>query len=517
MKPPDPVFTDGSQRDGSDAAFGNYPCLSATDLLAGSLTWGLITTWPAWMLRRVETIRFVDQYRAVRRVSLDIDPSGMDLPNYPTSRQPSERPADVVLPLTYLRKSPLSGFSLRSDSDSAIPLLTREQNGRIAWAALVNAAENASPSGNISRRLAVRLGRIATSDPERARNLADELFETPSEPFRDEIESMRPQTDNADPERRATFQWFRQLTLDLVNNFILFGVFPDCPRRCIVKFESDATLPRDSEDDIALEEPTVWIEKPQKTSANDTDANGKSNWLGTQLGRIARWTWNQLLVLGTRLGYLPFVYYTTTPSSSDRSSYHLEIMPPEGVIADVGNSYSWAVLDLADDGSGVFNRASGSAGLVHHYMAALPSRSVQSEAVTFLGIPSDGSFISAARWIATFSTIILWLGAIASTALSELSTSASATVALLLVIPGLASAYLARPREHVLASFLMRGLRSLLAATSLTLYVAAVTLLIGPHSSDPLAWVWFGLGFMAGCASAVFWGTGIRAATRESI
>jgi hypothetical protein len=90
---------------------------------------------PTWVHRRVETIELVSEATVRRRTSNDLSLS--------TYAPPADLPggATELVPLTLLAKRPLVGFDVRDESGAPLPVLTRAQNGRLAWELLLAATE----------------------------------------------------------------------------------------------------------------------------------------------------------------------------------------------------------------------------------------------------------------------------------------------------------------------------------------------------------------------------------------
>lgn len=90
-----------------------------------------------WVHRRVETVTFVDETLIRRRVSVDLT-----LPEAAVGRDGS-----AYVPLALLAKRPLVNFDLRDEQGSALPHLTREQNGELVHANLMIHAGQAFADG----------------------------------------------------------------------------------------------------------------------------------------------------------------------------------------------------------------------------------------------------------------------------------------------------------------------------------------------------------------------------------
>lgn|GEM_PF-3677497 len=94
----------------------------------------LLLTWNRWTHRRVETARFIDADAARRSVSVDFT-----LPYFvhKLRETPEYGTRRQLVPLGLLRKGTLVNFDLRDEADNSLPLLTTSQNGQVAEATLV--------------------------------------------------------------------------------------------------------------------------------------------------------------------------------------------------------------------------------------------------------------------------------------------------------------------------------------------------------------------------------------------
>jgi hypothetical protein len=93
---------------------------------------------PRWIVRRVESIEFLDDTNVRRRVSIDFA-----LPRQVTPIRLGIRNRTTFVPLTYFEKGPMRNFDLRDESGAALPLLTKTENGELSAAALAYLGERA--------------------------------------------------------------------------------------------------------------------------------------------------------------------------------------------------------------------------------------------------------------------------------------------------------------------------------------------------------------------------------------
>jgi hypothetical protein len=105
--------------------------------LAGAELLVLLRDWPAWTHRRVEHVTFLEEDFVRRRISVDLTV----LPRAPQGWEGVGGPGARLLPLGLLRKGRLAEFDLRQEGGEAVPLLTSAQNGPLATEVLAAAAQ----------------------------------------------------------------------------------------------------------------------------------------------------------------------------------------------------------------------------------------------------------------------------------------------------------------------------------------------------------------------------------------
>jgi hypothetical protein len=114
--------------------------------------------------------------------------------------------------------------------------------------------------------------------------------------------------------------------------------------------------------------------------------------------------------------------------------------------------------------------------------------------------PSPDGLLRACAVSAGFSTVLLFLAALFASRFDRHSLDAS--IALLLVLPGVVSTLLARPGEHHLVSRLLRGVRVLTLASAVTVYFAAAVVVAGVSGHALQKW-WFALAAVSAIPSVV--------------
>ena len=231
-----------------------------------------------WVHRRIERVSFLDDRAIRRQVSIDFE-----LPDYAPASDLAESDHYLV-PLALLRKTPLVGFDLRDESGSSIPVLTRHQNGDVAWSVLVAYAEaitmDIRGDDPLPENLLNDLRTITTTPPEEARACRGRLDQSEEELIQflmdDEV--------------------FVNLLTDLTDNFLLLAVIPeDSPSRRVLK--------------LSYIEDVRWEE----------------------------------LELGMRFGWEPSPFPFDCPAVDEGRSYHFEAEAPKGL--EVSHSEMWKVDD----------------------------------------------------------------------------------------------------------------------------------------------------------------------------
>jgi hypothetical protein len=104
--------------------------------LAGAELLALIRDWPAWTHRRVEHVTFLEEDLVRRRISVDLTVPGRAPAGWGGVGGPGSR----LLPLGLLRKGRLAQFDLRREGGEAVPLATSTQNGPLSVEVLAAAA-----------------------------------------------------------------------------------------------------------------------------------------------------------------------------------------------------------------------------------------------------------------------------------------------------------------------------------------------------------------------------------------
>lgn len=97
----------------------------------------LVFSTPEWVHRRIEQVDFLTATHLHKRTTLDLT---VPQPCPATVTWFDGRPV-TLLPIDILGKTPMTGFDLRDEEDRPVPILTRRQNGHLAWRGMVAYAE----------------------------------------------------------------------------------------------------------------------------------------------------------------------------------------------------------------------------------------------------------------------------------------------------------------------------------------------------------------------------------------
>lgn len=436
----------------------------------GRLLWTLIATQPSWIDRRVETASLTAERRFRRHMSVDcrMPPSVLELAtDLGLSR--------FLVPLRFVTKSgPMLAFDLRLD-DQSVPWLTRSQNAMAARSVLYAAVDHLGPP--LTPDLDAAIGDVAGADVAASDRVLELLgLNLPGD--NGDFESL-PAEGLAVPEELV-----RWLVTTLDHNFLLLADvgIPQVRRRTVFKITQELGL--------RVQEP---------------------------LPILAQMAWE------------PTSFVFDCPDVTATSSYHFQFVAPDGMIVAGGELFG-APRDGDDDngdaghvvgslgepdgeGDGDSGGESGIGGRTESFGISASQGSVLGlnthvwdvpEAETYnvevLVRPSPDGLLRASAVSAGFSTILLFLAAAFAHRLDGGRLDAS--IALLLVLPGLVSTFLARPGEHHLVSRLLRGVRLLTLASAIIVYFAAAVVVAGVAGSA-LRWTWTGMALLSAIPTVV--------------
>src|SRR5699024_7926833 len=99
--------------------------------------------WQVWSHRRVESLRLLEGRRGRRRISLDCTPPPEPALAYEAAERSNSQIEDVrgplMIPLAIFAKQAMRDLDVVDTSGEAVPILGLQENGILAWSALVHA------------------------------------------------------------------------------------------------------------------------------------------------------------------------------------------------------------------------------------------------------------------------------------------------------------------------------------------------------------------------------------------
>lgn len=399
-----------------------------------------------WVHRRVETFSFVDADTARRQMSVDFTlPLG-------SSRLVDDlyRFIPPAVPLTMLSKQPLSRFSVWDESGIRLPVLSTPQNGRLAGTMLVGIARTIARrlGSSLPDEVGVALTRVAMLPPRPASLLfrcldlnpwqqadllgpswaVDQRVLSALDPLSSHVELLQ-EILRSGP--------LRVLASELSQQFILFAQLPDVTdgqRRRILKFAYDEPL--------SLPQPTP------------------PDWKIASTGPLRN-------VLLESMGWSPRTFSFSAVAAGHAASHHVEIeAPPEMEIVT-------ATLRAPGlEGRVHSDRAGGGADVVHLQVQDVPRES-RGTATVSLRAKRAGLLRTA--------PVLGWLTAAALLFAKSHARQIDrgAGTALLLALPTLVAAFIARPGEHALATQALIGVRLCVLGVGLCSAAVALSLATG--------------------------------------
>ncbi len=99
----------------------------------GTVNFRLISQWDRWVHRRIEQIELISDAAARRRISVDFR---LHRSHFGDPVESDGKEAVYYVPLTLLKKAPVSNFDLRDEGGAALPLLTKRKTSSICAATL---------------------------------------------------------------------------------------------------------------------------------------------------------------------------------------------------------------------------------------------------------------------------------------------------------------------------------------------------------------------------------------------
>jgi uncharacterized membrane protein YhaH (DUF805 family) len=415
----------------------------------GQVMYALLKRPENWVHRRVERIYFRDHTTVRHQVSVDFS-----LPRNLQSVGTARGNQIYAAPLFLFRKDPprqlydrhkaipmavFSNIDLVDGKGQRLSLLARSQANLVGARVLIEAANKAAP-GKINDDFAKSIGEVATGDSLRSERALAAFIAC-----KDTVHQQLLENDT-----------FRELMYTLAQNSLVICLF------------------------MGLVEPHSII----KIAYDDETYTGYSSGIlsSRRYYRRARSKFSQWDQRVRRsLGWKSELYVVGLNDTGASASYHLEIdSPKELEITEVGlvgarSDVTWERLFLTQRKHRTWH-----------------IRQVQRVAQGNIFIPEPPGRRRGYAWVklrvrkADFLTVALIASLVISTVLGMTALFASkiieaessdAAVALLLLLPTLLAAYVARPREHEITMRILRVARLALAASGALSFLAAFSLL----------------------------------------
>jgi|GEM_PF-5306669 len=401
----------------------------------------------SWLARRVETVSFLDSSRLEHRVTLDLDGRKIREIVRSSGGDPDQ---PILVPLTILTKGLLLDLDLRAGDGRAMPVAVSDRDARAAQAAILAQLDEVGVGvGALSKAIRQSIFNAAYKRP----SDADQEGLTYATDF--EVEAWSLAQDLSSPEGE-TARWadlfkypeFFDLMVTFTLRFMLMASLTCTDEVQIVKYR--------------------YVESQQPSE----------------------------LLLFERLGGEPFSTLLPAPGVGNAAREHLRIDAPDGMFLE--SLYLWDVPGLLTPGSRKIRPAQGAR---RYERRLIPERGViytsglgRGEYYVALSMrPKVQTFLRPSQLTVLASFVFLVAGALAQTfgrRLSSPSSNTEAAVALLLVVPSVMSAFLARAGEHQLLSDLLRWPRLAVGASAYISLLAGGAMVVHV-AGTPLAIVWY--------------------------
>jgi hypothetical protein len=405
------------------------------------VTLGLLREPHRWIHRRVERIYFRDHSSARHQMSVDFTLPA-DVP--PIAELKGEQV--YVAPLFMLAKThpkplkdetrdipmaPYSNIDFCGQDGKRLPLLTRRQSGRIAAVTLTECAKQVLKGVAMSDTLGLQIGDIATLDT---------VYERPG--TKAVLEAVAP---IGDPRRKLRQDpFFRELAYALSTHSLVVCLFTELRGRSIVKLAYDETT---------------------NTS------------VGTPKGRARR-----------SLGWKSEQYFVALTEIGGCASYHVEIDVPRELelneVGLVGTRYEDFGRDLSRltrSRQSYYVRQVGKATTGALYLPSPGGRAIGAAWVKLRA--RRAGFLVGALVASLITTGVLTLATIAEPDILRAKNPEGA-IAVLLLVPTLLAAYVARPGEHAITAKMLRWARLALVLDGILPFVAALLLLTSAEAAS---------------------------------
>jgi hypothetical protein len=419
--------------------YNPYDALSSEDFHAvGLLTAQLLLFWSSWTHRRVERIKFVDEDAISRDVSVDFT-----VPHWfhrVRGTQQTGRKRQLV-PLGLLRKGTLMSFSLHSDSNHSLPLLTTPQNIEVAEATLVALAGQVIEH-DVPERVRQDIRTVVEGDPSESEANLQRLFER-RDKHSDERGMLR---------KSAVF---RSLAIPLAENFLaLTMVAIGWHERRVLHYCYDEPL---------------WVNR-----------TGLRDFIAPAVG-------------GSRDVII------TVPASSHADSYHVEVEAPDGLQIATREGYTEYPGGTGPIES-VEKTGSHQRSHIHFKQAELGAEAL---VLTHL-FPRPSAIIRSSCFAGTlaFLTIVFFRLRLSALTGPHSGDQKAAAAAVLLGFQAVVSLYLARSDQNAMTTNLLWPVRLVASIPGTAALVSAAAIVAGSSGTATEAVLW-GMAGLTGASTAL--------------
>lgn len=383
------------------------------------------------ILRKVDSIRLMDGTVGRRRISFDILPPALaDIAYYRKQRRRPFRfvKGPIMVPLAMIDKGALRDFDICLGDGTPLNILGRNENSALAAAAVISEISTDAFRNNA---LISAILEIASGPPDDAFTYFKELEKSGS--FRGQP--------LFDP--RTLSQFGADLLANFARSFMLVALIPSqlAGQRIIVKYSSH------------------WDVTDWSNSVKVRD------------------------LLGASAGYIPLPLNVVLSGASDPLSYHLEVHAPSGLYC------AGLLLPPNDPKNGDTGSEAQSQTSVAHVVNSYTTPPDEDGQVQFT-VP-NGGLRAVATLVAIASALVFWLDRLLPNGHVSLLNAPEGSVALLLAVPAVVIALLARPNENDLTARLLLPLRIIVLACSLLLGLAAASL-VGKLLEPWMSILWWG-------------------------
>ena len=404
----------------------------------GNITLALLTDVD-WLGRRVETVRFVNANTLERSISLDLDLPRM---GQIVAGAGGDTSRPVAVPLTVISKGLLLDLDLRDGAGAALSVLSSEDDARASQAAmLAELRRGGTDVSQLSPAILQTIYDAARSFPSEAdvQSLRDPAHVVSA------IEAWQLAPDLSGAPGEAE-RWAK--LLDTNENFWSWMV--NFTQRFMLMTHVDL---RNGPQLIKLR----YIETQEPSHPG----------------------WREKLAIE------PFLAWLEAPAVGMAAREHIHVEAPDGLFFD-NDAHLWelrGVIDTAKRAEPATGRATYEKRITPERIAIYTAGLRQGAyTVTLTMRPKVAGFLRASSLTVLMTALLLLAGAAAQIWGHRLTPpvgiSTEAAVALILVVPSIMSAYLAREGEHDLLSGLVRWPRIAVAATGVSALIAGGALVL---------------------------------------